>query len=138
MPVVDVGAALRDAAGMRHAASQVAAACASHGFFHVTGHGVDPALVRAALAGAADFFRLPLATKQLARRAPGTVTGYASAHANRFAAKLPWKETLSFGHDHVDGNGHVVVDYFTSTLGDDFKRLGSISKPYTIRPHLIP
>ncbi|CAM0958000.1 unnamed protein product [Alopecurus aequalis] len=131
VPVVNLGAALGSAGGMRRAAAQVAEACASHGFFHVTGHGVDPDLARAALAGAADFFRLPLATKQRARRAPGTVTGYASAHADRFAAKLPWKETLSFCHDHViDGNGHVVVDYFASTLGDDFKRLGEVYQEY--------
>ncbi|KAM0891270.1 hypothetical protein ACQ4PT_026504 [Festuca glaucescens] len=130
VPVVDVGAALRSAAGMRHAAAQVAAACASHGFFQVTGHGVDPALARAALDGAGGFFDLPLATKQRARRAPGTVTGYASAHADRFASKLPWKETLSFGHDHHGGNGRVVVDYFISTLGNDFKYLGEVYQEY--------
>jgi hypothetical protein len=126
VPVVDVGAALRSAAGMRHATAQVAAACSSHGIFQVTGHSVDPALARAALDGAGGFFDLPLATKQRARRVPGTVTGYASAHADRFASKLPWKETLSFRHDHDDGNGHVVLDYFTSTLGDDFKCLGLV------------
>uniref|UniRef100_A0ACD5THK9 Uncharacterized protein n=1 Tax=Avena sativa TaxID=4498 RepID=A0ACD5THK9_AVESA len=136
VPVVDVGSALRDAAGMRHAASQVASACASHGFFQVTGHGVDPALARAALDGAADFFRLPLATKQRARRVPGTVIGYASAHVDRFAAKLPWKETLSFGHHHHHhdgaggGNSHLVEDYFTSNLGGSFKHLGEVYQKY--------
>uniref|UniRef100_M8CC01 Gibberellin 20 oxidase 2 n=1 Tax=Aegilops tauschii TaxID=37682 RepID=M8CC01_AEGTA len=134
VPVVDIGAALHSAAGMGRAAAQVAEACASHGFFQVTGHGVDPALARAALDGAADFFRLPLATKQGARRSPGTVEGYASAHADRFAAKLPWKETLSFSHNHDDvgarGNSHVVVDYFTSALGDDFKHLGEVYQEY--------
>uniref|UniRef100_A0A452Z5K4 Fe2OG dioxygenase domain-containing protein n=1 Tax=Aegilops tauschii subsp. strangulata TaxID=200361 RepID=A0A452Z5K4_AEGTS len=134
VPVVDIGAALHSAAGMGRAAAQVAEACASHGFFQVTGHGVDPALARAALDGAADFFRLPLATKQGARRSPGTVEGYASAHADRFAAKLPWKETLSFSHNHDDvgarGNSHVVVDYFTSALGDDFKHLGLVYQEY--------
>ena len=127
-PVVDVGAAMRgggDGDGMRRAAEQVAAACASHGLFQVTGHGLDPALARAALDGAAAFFRLPLATKQRARRAPGDVTGYAAAHVDRFRANLPWKETLSFGHrDHWAAGAHVVVDYFTSVLGSDFKPLG--------------
>ncbi|KAI5018554.1 hypothetical protein ZWY2020_043442 [Hordeum vulgare] len=42
VPVVDIGAALHSAAGMARAAVQVAEACASHGFFQVTGHGVDP------------------------------------------------------------------------------------------------
>ncbi|KAG2627400.1 hypothetical protein PVAP13_3KG125511 [Panicum virgatum] len=131
-PVVDVGAAVRGGGdGMRRAAEQVAAACASHGLFQVTGHGLDPALARAALDGAAGFFRLPLATKQRARRAPGSVTGYAAAHVGRFTANLPWKETLSFGHrDHRAAGAHVVVDYFTSVLGSDFKPLGVVYQDY--------
>ncbi|KAG2619189.1 gibberellin 20 oxidase 2-like [Panicum virgatum] len=133
-PVVDVGAAMRgggDGDGMRRAAEQVAAACASHGLFQVTGHGLDPALARAALDGAAAFFRLPLAAKQRARRAPGDVTGYAAAHVDRFTANLPWKETLSFGHrDHWAAGAHVVVDYFTSVLGSDFKPLGVVYQDY--------
>nr|CAB3465206.1 unnamed protein product [Digitaria exilis] len=131
-PVVDVGAAMRDAGdgeGMRRAAELVAAACASHGMFQVTGHGLDPALARAALDGAAGFFRLPLATKQRARRSPGNLTGFAAAHIDRFTSNLPWKETLSFAHrDHH--HRHVVVDYFTSVLGTDFKPLGAVYQEY--------
>jgi hypothetical protein len=124
-PVVDIGAAMRGGDGMRRAAEQVAAACARHGLFQVTGHGLDPAVARAALDGAAGFFRLPLATKQRARRAPGNVTGYAAAHVDRFTANLPWKETLSFGHRTSSGS-RVVVDYFASVLGRDFKPLGYV------------
>ncbi|KAL5231849.1 hypothetical protein ABZP36_030625 [Zizania latifolia] len=131
VPTVDLGAALRGADGMCHAAVQVAAACASHGFFQVIGHGVAPALARAALDGAAGFFRLPLATKQRARRAPGTVTGYTTAHADRFVANLPWKETLSFSHRHQAGSGgNNVADYFASTLGNEFKPLGDVYQAY--------
>ncbi|XP_062230355.1 gibberellin 20 oxidase 2-like [Phragmites australis] len=130
-PIIDVGAAMRSNAGLRRAAAQVASASASHGFFQVTGHGLDPDVARAALDGAADFFRLPLDTKQRAGRTPGDVTGYTSAHANRFTTKLPWKETLSFGHrDSVTAGSHVVVDYFTSTLGSDFKPLGEVYQNY--------
>ncbi|KAG0518142.1 hypothetical protein BDA96_09G149800 [Sorghum bicolor] len=135
-PVVDVGAAMRGGdddcgAGIRRAAELVSGACSSHGLFQVTGHGLDPALARAALDGAAAFFRLPLATKQRASRAPGNVTGYTAAHADRFTANLPWKETLSFGHrDRRTSGSHVVVDYFTSTLGSDFKPLGVVYQNY--------
>ncbi|KAJ1262980.1 hypothetical protein BS78_09G149200 [Paspalum vaginatum] len=131
-PVVDVAAAMRgDRAGTRRAAEQVAAACASHGLFQVTGNGLDPALARAALDGAADFFRLPLATKQRARCAPGDMAGYAVAHRDRFKANLPWKETLSFGHrDHRVSGSRVVTDYFTSTLGSDFEPLGAVYQDY--------
>ena len=124
VPVVDVGVLRNgDRAGLRRGAAQVAAACATHGFFQVCGHGVDAALARAALDGASDFFRLPLAEKQRARRVPGTVSGYTSAHADRFASKLPWKETLSFGF-HDGAASPVVVDYFAGTLGRDFEAMG--------------
>jgi gibberellin-44 dioxygenase len=126
VPVVDVGVLRRnggDAEGLRRAEAQVALACATHGFFQVCGHGVDAALARAALDGASDFFRLPLAEKQRARRVPGTVSGYKSAHADRFASKLPWKETLSFGF-HDGAAPPVVVDYFAGTLGPDFEPMG--------------
>ncbi|KAK3135529.1 hypothetical protein QOZ80_5BG0420020 [Eleusine coracana subsp. coracana] len=127
--VVDIGAATRGAAGLRRAVEQVASACEGHGLFQVTEHGLDPALARAALDGAAEFFLLPLATKQLARRTPGLVTGYTAAHADRFTTKLPWKETLSFGYrDHPTDS--VVADYFTSNLGTDFKPLGQVFQDY--------
>ncbi|CAO1946812.1 unnamed protein product [Urochloa humidicola] len=130
VPVVDVGVLRNgDAAGLRRAAAQVAAACASHGFFQVRGHGVDAGLARAALDGASDFFRLPLAEKQRARRVPGTVSGYTSAHADRFASKLPWKETLSFGF-HDRAASPVVVDYFAGTLGPDFEPMGRVYQRY--------
>ncbi|CAL4893649.1 unnamed protein product [Urochloa decumbens] len=130
-PVVHIGAAMRGGAGMRRAAEQVAAACASHGLFQVTGHGLDPALARAALDGAAGFFRLPLATKQRARRAPGNVTGYAAAHVDRFTANLPWKETLSFAHrTSAAVSQQVVIDYFTSVLGSDYQPLGAVYQDY--------
>jgi hypothetical protein len=51
------------------------------------------------------------------------VSGYTSAHADRFASKLPWKETLSFGFQDTAA-APVVVDYFTSTLGEDFEPMG--------------
>ncbi|KAL5227321.1 hypothetical protein ABZP36_015586 [Zizania latifolia] len=130
VPVVDVRVLRNgDAAGLRRAAAQVAAACATHGFFQVSGHGVDAALALAALDGASDFFRLPLADKRRARRVPGTVSGYTSAHADRFASKLPWKETLSFGF-HDRGVTPVVADYITSTLGPDFEPMGRVYQKY--------
>nr|CAB3475013.1 unnamed protein product [Digitaria exilis] len=130
VPVVDVGVLRNgDRDGLRRAAAQVASACAAHGFFQVCGHGVDASLARAALDGASDFFRLPLAEKQRARRVPGTVSGYTSAHADRFASKLPWKETLSFGF-HDGAASPVVVDYFTGTLGRDFEPMGRVYQRY--------
>ncbi|KAK1275101.1 Gibberellin 20 oxidase 2 [Acorus gramineus] len=109
----------------------VRTACESHGFFQVVNHGAEPALIADALECADAFFRLPLARKLEARRTPerGSVSGYACAHAHRFASRLPWKETLSFGYGN-DGVGEAVVEYFASILGEDFSQMGSVYRRY--------
>ncbi|RRT38959.1 hypothetical protein B296_00053825 [Ensete ventricosum] len=123
-PVVDLGGFLRgDEASTARAVDCVRAACSTHGFFQVANHGVDASFFRDALVCMDDFFGLPLCHKLRARRKPGSMWGYAGAHADRFSSELPWKETLSFGY-HEAGEDRVVVDYFTSTLGNDFRRMG--------------
>ncbi|RWW00376.1 hypothetical protein GW17_00036665 [Ensete ventricosum] len=123
-PVVDLGGFLRgDEASTARAVDCVRAACSTHGFFQVANHGVDASFFRDALGCMDDFFGLPLCHKLRARRKPGNMWGYAGAHADRFSSELPWKETLSFGY-HEAGEDRVVVDYFTSTLGNDFRRMG--------------
>lgn len=123
-PVVDLDGFLRgDEASTARAVDRVRAACSTHGFFQVANHGVDASLARDALGCMDEFFELPLCHKLRARRKPGSMWGYTGAHADRFSSELPWKETLSFGY-HEAGNDRVVVDYFTSTLGNDFQRMG--------------
>ncbi|URE33287.1 gibberellin 20 oxidase [Musa troglodytarum] len=123
-PVVDLDGFLRgDEASTARAVDCVRAACSTHGFFQVANHGVDASLARDALGCMAEFFELPLCHKLRARRKPGSMWGYTGAHADRFSSELPWKETLSFGY-HEAGDDRVVVDYFTSTLGNDFQRMG--------------
>ncbi|KAL0449853.1 UNVERIFIED_CONTAM: Gibberellin 20 oxidase 2 [Sesamum latifolium] len=63
-------------------------------------------------------------------RKPGDLFGYSGAHADRFASKLPWKETFSFIYEHADGPGHDVVDYITSALGQDFEEAGRVYQKY--------
>lgn len=123
-PVVDLEGFLQgDGLSTSVAAGLVRAACLSHGFFQVTNHGIDRDLVREALGCTDEFFGLPVDCKLRATRKPGSMWGYAGAHSDRFASNLPWKETLSFGHSS-NCSGTAVVDYFTSTLGQEFEQMG--------------
>ncbi|KAG6509765.1 hypothetical protein ZIOFF_027770 [Zingiber officinale] len=122
-PVVDLHGFLHgDEASTRRAAELVRLACERHGFFQVTNHGVAEQRVRDAMDCTDAFFKLQLPDKLRARRKPGSLWGYSGAHADRFSSKLPWKETLSFGHH--DSDESIVVDYFASTMGKNFDRMG--------------
>ncbi|KAH7663705.1 Ent-kaurene synthase protein [Dioscorea alata] len=131
-PVIDLtGLFQGDQASTKLAADLINNACQSHGFFQVINHGVDVSLAKEALSCMNAFFKLPLNHKLKARRTPGSMWGYAGAHADRFSSRLPWKETLSFGYqEHDDHTEHIVVDYFISTLGDEFKHMGFVYQKY--------
>ncbi|XP_077213972.1 gibberellin 20 oxidase 1-B-like [Tasmannia lanceolata] len=129
-PLVDLRGFLRgNEEAKRHAAELVRTSCQSHGFFQVINHGIDPSLIQSARDHIEAFFKLPLNRKLSAGRKPGSMWGYAGAHADRFSSKLPWKETLSFGY-HDNGPQHVVTDYFTSVLGQDFEETGFVYQRY--------
>jgi isopenicillin N synthase-like dioxygenase len=82
VPLVDLGSP--------DAARDLDQACRTIGFFSITGHGVDRAIVQAMLAATDEFFALPLEVK-LAYRSPGP-------HINRgYAAKGTEGLTYSLG-----------------------------------------
>ncbi|WOL17864.1 gibberellin 20 oxidase 2-like [Canna indica] len=130
-PVVDLhGFFHGDEESTLRATELIAEACTRHGFFQVVNHGVSDLLTRAALDCIDDFFKLPLSDKLSARRKPGSMWGYSGAHADRFSSKLPWKETLSFGFGDGGCPDRIVADYFTSTMGKDFERMGLVYQMY--------
>ncbi|PKI79427.1 hypothetical protein CRG98_000174 [Punica granatum] len=129
-PIVDLGGFLHgDDAATTRAAELVRMACLNHGFFQVTNHGVGPELIEAAYPEVDRIFELPVSRKHGMRRKPGGVSGYSSAHADRYSSKLPWKETFSFG---FSGNKDkpAVVEYFKSVLGEDFEHSGWVYQKY--------
>lgn len=127
-PLVNLEGFLKgDVLETNRAAELVRMACLNHGFFQVTNHGVDQSLIHAAHNEIDTIFNMPINKKMSARRKPGSVSGYSGAHADRYSSKLPWKETFSFRHQachDYDYNHPVVVDYFTSVLGEDFEQTG--------------
>jgi isopenicillin N synthase-like dioxygenase len=65
VPVIDVEAALAGEPEARgRAAAAIDAACRTSGFFAVTGHGVDPDVIDAAVAASRAFFALPFEEKK--------------------------------------------------------------------------
>lgn len=127
-PLIDLAGLLNgDEAATTIAADLARAACLNHGFFQVVNHGVDSGLIRAAHEHMDGFSKLPMSKKICARRKPGSIWGYSGAHADRYSSKLPWKETFSFEFDHRSGDDDdelLVVDYFTSVLGEEFEEAG--------------
>ncbi|MEU7866275.1 2-oxoglutarate and iron-dependent oxygenase domain-containing protein [Dactylosporangium sp. NPDC049140] len=62
LPVIDVAGLVRAGQDER-AAREIEAACRASGFFYISGHGVDPALIERLDAAARTFFALPEAEK---------------------------------------------------------------------------
>ncbi|XP_010269098.1 PREDICTED: gibberellin 20 oxidase 1-D-like [Nelumbo nucifera] len=130
-PLVDLRGFLNgDEEAIKEAAELVRTACLSHGFFQVTNHGVDACLIAEAHDHLDAFFKLPIGQKLRGRRKAGSMWGYSGSHADRFSSRLPWKETLSFGFDDRSCDSAVVVDYFQSVLGEEFKQTGLVYQRY--------
>lgn len=125
-PIIDISGFLaNDKAATAATAELLRAACMDHGFFQVTNHGVDQAVIQAAHDEIDALFDLPTEEKLRLRRQRGSVWGYSGAHADRFAKNLPWKETYSFRFDHASGpEEKIVVDYFDTVLGKEFLKTG--------------
>jgi gibberellin-44 dioxygenase len=98
-----------------------AVACERHGFFHVVGHDVDPALLAEAYRCMDAFYARPLAEKQRAQRRPREIRGYASSFTGRFDCKLQWKETLSFNCPGEEPR--AVAGYL---VGDEYRHMGYV------------
>ncbi|PWA99916.1 isopenicillin N synthase [Artemisia annua] len=106
-------------------------ACKDHGFFQVSNHGVDSNLIDKAIKIMDVFFEMPFLEKQKAQRKCGENYGYASSFTNRFTAKLPWKETLSFRYVPDPKCSNIVQDYFLNVLGEDFNEFGKVCQEYS-------
>ncbi|XAR63137.1 Ent-kaurene synthase [Bertholletia excelsa] len=132
VPPIDLGGFLAgDPVAAAAAARLVYDACRRHGFFLVMNHGVSSRLVKEAHELVDYFFGLPEPEKLKAARKTGDHRGYASSFTGRFSAKLPWKETLSFGYSACGGSAaETVEEYFVSTMGEDFRHFGRVYEEY--------
>lgn len=132
-PLIDLKGILNnnDQEAIDVAVAQIRDACLNHGMFQVTNHGIDESVIQSTYRHMDEFFNLPLIKKMSTKRTVGgRSSGYSGAHADRYASKLPWKETFSFIYDHAGRSDLDVVDYIKSTLGEDYEEAGIVYKNY--------
>lgn len=110
LPIIDVGALVAADRGARQeAARQINAAARAYGFFYVTNHGVDAALLARMVRLSRAFFRLDAAQKlAIPMSAGGTAwRGYFPLGGELTSGRPDWKEGLYLGselgpeHDRV-------------------------------------
>ncbi|MGJ7501063.1 isopenicillin N synthase family dioxygenase [Variovorax sp. ZT5P49] len=99
LPLIDVAPLVAGTAGRDAVAAQIGAACRAHGFFYVTGHGVDASLVKRLEDLSHRFFELPEETKMQWRMALGgrAWRGFFPLGGELTSGRADWKEGLYLG-----------------------------------------
>ncbi|RFD18836.1 isopenicillin N synthase family oxygenase [Komagataeibacter melaceti] len=128
IPVIDI-TRLREGtpAERREVAAALGRACRETGFFYITGHGVDPSLLRAVFDASHALFALPDAEKErIARSRVGHNRGYVGYGVERLdTAALPdRKEAFNMGREaagepanawpDIPGWRDLMVGYFAA------------------------
>jgi polar amino acid transport system ATP-binding protein len=120
VPVIDIAPLLRGsgdadnadaAAALDACVAAIRDACRHVGFFYITGHGVDPALVRRLQAESRRFFALPRAQKMRIAMAHSGLhwKGYFPLGDELTGGRPDWKEGLYFGEELPLGHPSVHV-----------------------------
>lgn len=117
LPVIDLSALGDEAGALAEAASRIGAACRAHGFFYVTGHGVDPSLVRRLEDLSRRFFALEESAKMRWRMALGgrAWRGYFPLAGELTSGRPDWKEGIYFGTEMPET--HPLVQAGTPVHG---------------------
>jgi polar amino acid transport system ATP-binding protein len=99
LPLIDVAPLVAGTPERSDVAAQIGAACRAHGFFYVTGHGVDAALVQRLEDLSHQFFELPEETKMRWRMALGgrAWRGFFPLGGELTSGRPDWKEGLYLG-----------------------------------------
>jgi isopenicillin N synthase-like dioxygenase len=99
-----------DAAALRAAAAQIRAACLDSGFFYLSGHGVDDAVIEAVRTQAMLFFRQPLEVKRRTAVNARHRGFNALGDALMYEARQPdYKEFFSMGLDLPEDDPDVLA-----------------------------
>ena len=117
LPVIDVGDLANATEGRVNVAHRMGEACRDYGFFYVTGHGIDPALIARLEALSRRFFALDEATKLQWRMALGgrAWRGYFPLGGELTSGRPDWKEGLYLGSELADT--HPLVQAGTPAHG---------------------
>jgi len=111
LPIIDIAPLVGAADERACVAAQIGAACRAHGFFYITGHGIDEALVARLEALSRRFFELDEATKMQWRMALGgrAWRGYFPLGGELTSGRPDWKEGLYLGTELADDHPAVAA-----------------------------
>ena len=111
LPVIDIAPLVTRAPGRAEVAARIGEACRAHGFFYVTGHGVDRALTQRLEALSRAFFALPEATKMQWRMELGgrAWRGYFPTGGELTSGRPDWKEGLYLGTELPEDDPLVLA-----------------------------
>jgi len=134
VPLVDIGAwESGDGAARTRIAAEVDAACRDWGFLVVEGHGISTALIETMVRETADFFALPVATKEGYLTDARDRRGYqryatgANAHSRGELSPPDLRESLlEVGADSIDGVFYTH-DHADHTHGIDDLRVYALN-----------
>jgi isopenicillin N synthase-like dioxygenase len=118
LPLIDVSGLRSDDTGAQQAvAARLREACEGRGFFYITGHGVDPALIEAVFAASRRFFDLPMADKlAVDKKLSPCNRGYEPLRAQTLeAGGLPdLKESFYIGAEVAADDPRVLAGRFNT------------------------
>lgn len=113
LPIIDISALLTGAPSASRAAvaRQIADACRAHGFFYITGHGVDPALVASLEKISHQFFEQDTQYKMQWRMDLGgrAWRGYFPLAGELTSGQPDWKEGLYLGQELSQDDPLVIA-----------------------------
>jgi isopenicillin N synthase-like dioxygenase len=144
VPVIDI-AELDDPESLR----RIDRACRDWGFFQVTGHGIEPALLRNIFEVSRNFFAQPEQAKQRTRRDADNPWGYYDKELTK--NRRDWKEIYDFGPADGDKlkprwpDGYlrlrfepVVRAYYASCRSLGLRLLSAMAQNLRVAPeHLV-
>ena len=116
LPVIDIsGLSSPDPADRRSVAAKLRAACLHNGFFYISNHGIEEALVAELFAEAAAFFALPAERKfELDKARSSANRGYEPLQGQTLEPGAPpdLKEGYYIGPEHAADDPRVLAGLF--------------------------
>jgi polar amino acid transport system ATP-binding protein len=111
LPLIDIAPLVASVPERTAVAARIGEACRAHGFFYVTGHGIDPALTQRLEDLSRAFFALDEATKMQWRMELGgrAWRGYFPLAGELTSGRPDWKEGLYLGTELPDDDPLVLA-----------------------------
>ena len=118
LPIIDIsGLRSHDPVDQHLVAEQLRQACEQRGFFYITGHGIDPALIRNVFSASQRFFDLSMAEKlAVDKKLSRSNRGYEPLRAQTLESGAPpdLKESFYAGAEVAANDARVLAGRFNT------------------------